>query len=126
MRQEARWMTNYRLLVSYQKRYGDALVPSNHVEFLPDGREVHLGSWVSYMRTRYKSGKLPPDKVRKLEEIPTWDWGPVRPGPKSQEEIEERDDLIRKMYRSGNSLSIIGKKYSLSRQRIHQIVKESK
>lgn len=125
MRHEARWETNYRLLKLYQERYGDALVPSNHVEFLPDGTEVNLGSWVSYMRTRYKSGKLDRHKIQRLEQVPTWSWGPVRPGPKSHDALMERNRMIATQYRSGSSLSKIAKQHSISRQRVHQIVKEN-
>lgn len=124
MKHEARWNTHYALLKQYQKRYGDALVPTNHVEFLDDGSEVNLGSWVSYMRTRYRENKLLSDRVSLLEQVPTWSWGPVRPGPKSRDRLHERNVKILQDRQSGKSLSVIAKEYGVSRQRIHQILKD--
>lgn len=100
-------------------------MPTNHTEFLDDGSEVNLGSWVSYMRTRYREDKLPSLRIEMLESIPTWSWGPVRPGPKSKNQLNSRNEEIVSSRQSGKSLSKIAKEYGVSRQRIHQILKES-
>lgn len=124
MNHNTRWKRHYSALVQYQRRYGDAMVPSGHVEFLPSGEEVNLGNWVSYMRTRYRQNALSDERVSLLETLPTWKWGPVRPGPKSQDATMKRNSEIHERYRNGQSLSKIGRDYNLSRQRVHQIVKE--
>ena len=110
----------------YSERYGDALVPSGHVEFVGSGEEINLGNWVSYMRTRYRQDALSSERISLLEGIPTWDWGPVRPGPKSRDIVIERNSIIVARHKQGDSLSSIAKEYGLSRQRIHQIVKGAK
>ncbi|WP_445808957.1 Helicase associated domain protein [Yoonia sp.] len=33
-----------------------------------------IGAWVSTQRTNYKSGKLPPNKTKQLEDLPNWSW----------------------------------------------------
>ena len=124
MNHNTRWKKHYSALVQYHHRYGDAIVPSGHVEFLPSGEEINLGNWVSYMRTRYRQNALSDERVRLLETLPTWKWGPVRPGPKSLVATMHRNSDICEKYRAGYSLSRIGKEYGLSRQRVHQIIKE--
>lgn len=123
MKHNKRWDTNYKLLLQYYQRYGNVLIPSDHVEFIDGKVEVNLGSWVSYMRTRYRQGKLPKERITLLESIPTWNWGPIRPGPKSREETLQRDNKIVDEYKTGKSLAQIARIHNLSRQRIHQIVK---
>lgn len=125
MNHHERWNKHYEALVQYHDRYGDAMPPSGHVEFLGDGEEINLGNWVSYMRTRYKQGALSEDRVKRLEALPTWQWGPVRPGPKSQDVFVQRNIEIISKHLSGVSLSKIARQHGLSRQRVHQIVKES-
>lgn len=126
MKHSKRWEINYSLLLRYYKRIGNALVPSDHIEFTDSGEEVGLGSWVSYMRTRYRQGKLSKERVELLESVPTWTWGPIRPGPKSSSSTRTRDDNIVIEYLTGKSLSQIAKVHNLSRQRVHQIVKGDK
>lgn len=124
MRHETRWHKYYEALLAYESRYGDALVPTGHVEFIGPDEFINLGNWVSYMRTRYRQGKLAADRIDRLENLNTWTWGPVRPGPKSKTYISERNSSIYSEHKSGQTLAKIGSKYSLSRQRVHQIVKE--
>lgn len=124
MRHETRWQKYFDALLAYEKRYGDALVPTGHVEFVGTDECINLGNWVSYMRTRYRQGKLNDDRIQLLESLSTWTWGPVRPGPKSKNYIFERNSNIYHEHKSGQTLAKIGNKYSLSRQRVHQIVKE--
>lgn len=125
MNHHERWTKHYSALVQYHDRYGDAIPPSGHTEFLQNGEEINLGNWVSYMRTRYRQGALSEDRVALLESLPTWDWGPVRPGPKSKDEVMVRNTDILSKYKAGMSLASIGQRYGLSRQRVHQIVKEN-
>ena len=110
----ARWQERIDALDSYVGREGDALVPANHVE-----GEVNLGSWVSYLRTRYRQNSLNDTRIAELEQYPGWEWGPLRPGPKSD---VARDNQIKKMRAQGKSLREIGQVFGLSRQRVHQIV----
>lgn len=124
MNHNTRWKKHYSALLQYHQRYGDAVVPSGHIEFLPSGEEINLGNWVSYMRTRYREKALSDERVSLLESIPTWKWGPIRPGPKSQMATSKRNQAIHSLYKNGHSLSKIGKEYGLSRQRVHQIIKE--
>ena len=126
MNHNTRWKKHYDALVTYSERYGDALVPSGHVEFVGSGEEINLGNWVSYMRTRYRQDALSSERISLLEGIPTWDWGPVSPGPKSRDIVIERNSIIVARHKQGDSLSNIAKEYGLSRQRIHQIVKGAK
>lgn len=126
MRHSKRWETNYKLLLQYYDRHENVLVPSDHVEFTQNNEQVNLGGWISYMRTRYRQGKLPNEKISMLEAIPTWTWGPIRPGPKSKDAILIRDSVILAEYTNGKSLSQIAKLHNLSRQRIHQIIKGDK
>ena len=125
MNHNIRWKKHYDALLVYTERYGDALVPSGHVEFVSSGEEINLGNWVSYMRTRYRQNALSNERICLLEDVPTWQWGPVRPGPKSRDIVLERNETIRGRHNRGESLSLIAKDYGLSRQRIHQIVRES-
>ena len=124
MRHETRWQRHFEALLVYEDRYGDALVPTGHGEFVGPNECINLGNWVSYMRTRYRQGKLSVDRIQRLEGVGTWTWGPVRPGPKSKNYISERNNSIYSEHKSGQTLANIGNKYSLSRQRVHQIVKE--
>jgi len=125
MNHEERWTIYYEALQTYQQRYGDALVPTGHLEFLDGGVEVNLGHWVSYMRTRYRQGLLSERRIKLLEKIPSWTWGPVRPGPKSKDLVVDRNNKIKIAYGKGASASALAREYSLSRQWIYQIIKET-
>ena len=124
MKHEERWNKYYNALLQYQKRYGDALVPSGHLEFLKNGEEINLGHWVSYMRTRYRQGLLSEQRISLLESVSSWTWGPIRPGPKSKDFVVHRNEKILNAYLNGQSPSVLAREYGLSRQWIYQIVKE--
>ena len=115
---QTRWDKRIDALDAFVDREGHALVPANYVES-SNGTDVSLGSWVSYLRTRYKKGALTSDRIATLESYPGWEWGPLRPGPKPN---EIRDEQIRRMRADNKSLQEIGTEFGLSRQRIHQIV----
>ena len=125
MNHHARWKRHYDALAQYEERYGDAMPPSNHVEFLPDGEEINLGNWVSYMRTRYRQNALSDERIALLEKFPSWEWGPVRPGPKSHDFVVVRNQRIVSAHESGASLAQIAREHNLSRQRVHQIVRSA-
>ena len=124
MKHEQRWKKYYNALLQYEKRYGDALVPSGHIEFLNGGEEINVGHWVRYMRTRYRQSLLSSQRIELLEAIPTWTWGPIRPGPKSKNYVIQRNEKIKVAYGKGQSPSVLAREYGLSRQWIYQIIKE--
>ena len=124
MNHHARWNKHYEALLQYCERYGDASPPSGHTEFLENGEEVNLGNWVSYMRTRYRQKALPESRIALLEKLPSWNWGPVRPGPRSRETVISRNRKILESHKAGMSLAQLGREHNLSRQRVHQIIKD--
>ena len=65
----AAWEQALGLLQSYVGREGHARVPNQHTE---DG--FRLGSWVSEQRRAKKAGRLSPDRVARLEALPSWVW----------------------------------------------------
>lgn len=107
-------------LQQFRTREGHCRVPAIHIEIL-EGVEIKLGCFVGYVRQRYKANRLPIERVQMLQTVPGWEWGPLRPGPMSN---SSRNASIRSDHQSGLSLSNLAEKYELSRQRIHQIVRQ--
>lgn len=63
------WNEAWALAREYEQANGDLLVPDS---FMIGGFD--LGKWMAYQRNRRKSGKLPSERVAKLEEIGmVWD-----------------------------------------------------
>lgn len=114
-----RWERNFLALTQYSQRTGSACVPANHVE-LYEARNAPIGAWVGYMRQRYRANILSPQRVQKLESLNGWTWGPLRPGPASN---NERDEQIIQLRTEGLSLQAIADKVGVSRQRVHQIAR---
>lgn len=114
-----KWETHIRALKTFANRTGTARVPRNHVEPTDIG-EIPLGAWVSYVRHRYRKGHLSEAQVQELLALPNWQWGPFTPGRKSD---NERDTAIRQRFSNGETLKQIANEYSLTRQRVHQIVR---
>lgn len=112
-----RWERNYSALAQFVAREGNALVPAAHVE-LYEGRNTPIGAWVGYMRQRNRAGMLSPERRQKLESLKGWQWGPLRPGPASN---TDRDQKILEMRSQGVSLQTIAQTVGVSRQRVHQI-----
>lgn len=108
-------------LKQYTSRENHAEVPAHHVEILGN-EEIRLGAWVSYMRQRQKNGKIKPVYVEELTNIPGWSWGPLRRGPRKK---NERNKKILEMRSSGHSITQISDMFNISRQRVHQIVKNN-
>jgi DNA-binding NarL/FixJ family response regulator len=108
-------------LKQFTEREGHCGVPAIHIEIF-ENSEVALGAWVGYVRQRYRKNQLSEDRVRMLQEIQGWQWGPLRPGPATD---TQRNGNILNMRARGASLRQIADEFELSRQRIHQIVKNS-
>jgi DNA-binding NarL/FixJ family response regulator len=121
MNNATRFNTYLAALQQYITREGAAHVPANHKESI-DGQLIPLGTWVGYMRQRYKNNKLPVERVEILNNISGWTWGPLKPGPKPN---TSRNAEIADLSINGQSLTKIADHYNLSRQRIHQIVKRN-
>ncbi|NQW58822.1 MAG: Helicase associated domain protein [Polynucleobacter sp.] len=102
----------------YTVREGHCRVPAVFVERV-DGNEVPLGAWVGYMRQRYRKNELSPERIACLEQILDWQWGPLSPGPSTN---QNRNLKILELRESGESLRAIADVFELSRQRVHQIV----
>lgn len=126
MDQDTRWNVNYQALLKYIRREGHALVPTGHVEFFgrngSDASLISLGNWVNYMRVRYRNGQLSSDRAVKLQALPGWEWGPLKPGPRVDAKISIRNQHILNLRQEGYSLSAIADLFDLTRQRVHQIV----
>jgi hypothetical protein len=63
------WEQGFASLSKYVEFHGTSQVPATHVE-----DEFRLGSWVNTQRTKHRSGKLAPDRVERLEALPSWAW----------------------------------------------------
>jgi hypothetical protein len=59
-----RWESHFLLLLQFRDRVGHLRAPRRHVE---DGH--HLGDWISKQRAHQKTGKIAPEKERRLKEI---------------------------------------------------------
>jgi hypothetical protein len=114
-----RWERNFQALAQYTTRTGNARVPASHVE-LHEGNNAPIGAWVGYMRQRYRTGILSPARVERLQSLAGWTWGPLRPGPASN---NERDEQILRLRSEGKSLQAIAEQVGVSRQRVHQIAR---
>ncbi len=105
----------------FAAREGNCNIPAAHIEHVgPDA--LPLGSWVGYLRQRRRKGQLAAERIEKLESIPGWQWGPLRPGPQTN---SDRNLKILDLHRGGKSLRFIADEFELSRQRVHQIVKKT-
>lgn len=114
-----RWERNFLALQQYTNRTGDARVPVSHVE-LYEGRNTPIGAWVGYMRQRYRNGALSQSRIERLQSLNGWTWGPLRPGPASN---NDRDEQIMRLRSEGKSLQSIAEQVGISRQRVHQITR---
>lgn len=119
MDNNTRFFQYIRALEQYTLRKNNAEVPANHVEIL-ENSEIRLGAWVSYMRHRHKNGKIPAMYVEELTKINGWVWGSPRRGPQKK---NERNAEILEMRDTGHSITQISDAFNISRQRVHQIVK---
>lgn len=121
MDRQTRWNTYLTALHSYVATHGHGRVPAGYIHQSDDNAPVPLGAWVGYVRQRYRSGRLPQSRVEALSSIPGWQWGPLRPGPQTDE--ARNAEILRLRTDENLSLQKIADRYGLSRQRIHQILK---
>ena len=119
MRASDKWSRNIKALEIFVNTYGHAKVPAV-TRIVVNENEVSLGSWVSYLRVKYRAGTLPSDKQAQLESFSGWSWGPCKPGPMGD---TQRDEAMLSARKSGRSLQSIADEYGLSRQRVHQIIR---
>ena len=63
------WERHYEALRAFVAREGHARVPTDHVE-----DDLPLASWVIRHRQEHKTGKVPADRVARLEAQPGWVW----------------------------------------------------
>lgn len=108
-------------LQQFAAREGHTRVPAQHVEIL-ESREIRLGAWVGYIRQRAKKDLVPQSRREILNNLPGWEWGPLKPGPATN---NSRNSEILQMRGQGMTLRQIADSYDLSRQRVHQIVKKT-
>jgi superfamily II DNA or RNA helicase len=64
------WENGYEHLTAFSAEFTTARVPQAHV--CEDG--FRLGQWVSSQRRAYACGALPPERARRLTELPRWTW----------------------------------------------------
>jgi len=122
MDNKAKWNRNIEALKIFISSNGHAKVPSTYVVKTTDG-DFGLGTWVAYMRTKYRKGDLGQQKISELENLSGWVWNPGKPGPAGN---PKRDEEILKARETGAHLQAIADKYNLSRQRVHQIIERSR
>jgi len=66
---ETIWDGHFSALLGFANREGHSRVPPRFVE-----EDLRLGQWVGVQRTLYKNGKLPENRVQRLETVPNWSW----------------------------------------------------
>ena len=108
-----------KALQQFSTREGHCNVPAVHVENV-DGTDITLGAWVGYVRQRRRKNQLSDDRAAAIQAVSGWQWGPLKPGPATD---SSRNSEILQMRAAGSSLRQIADKFDLSRQRVHQIVK---
>jgi hypothetical protein len=65
---KAHWEKMFCELIAYRQEHGDCLVKSRDLE------NPELGIWVVNQRRQYRKGRIPPDRIKRLEEIGfVWD-----------------------------------------------------
>jgi Mor family transcriptional regulator len=119
---KSKWERNIDALRRFVAENGHAKVPSTYTVNV-DSEQIGLGTWVAYMRTKYRKNALSSEKVSQLESLQGWVWNPGKPGPAGN---PKRDEEIIKARLAGEHLQQIADKFNLSRQRVHQIIERSK
>lgn len=119
---ERKWNDYLEALGKFADSNGHTRVPHGHFVSTPNG-PLKLGSWVTYIRAKGRSGKLISSRKSELESIPEWTWDSRKPGPESD---PRRDEEMIRAREQGRSLQSIALQWEVSRQRVHQIVKHSR
>lgn len=122
MDNKSKWERNIDALRRFVAENGHAKVPSTYTVNV-GSEQIGLGTWVAYMRTKYRKNALSSEKVSQLESLQGWVWNPGKPGPAGN---PKRDEEIIKARLAGEHLQQIADKFNLSRQRVHQIIERSK
>jgi Mor family transcriptional regulator len=117
-----RWQFRFGALRQYTNRTGTSLVPATQVEVY-EGKNVAVGAWVAYNRQQYRTGLLSAERQSLLESLAGWHWDKQKPGRRYD---TSRDTVIFDRYTKGESVSEIARSYSLSRQRVHQVVNKQR
>jgi len=117
---DTRWGIRFGALRQYTQRTGTSLVPVLHVE-LYEGTNVALGAWVAYNRQQQRAGELSDDRQTQLATLAGWHAEKRRPG---RHYDTSRDREIVRLRADGSLIAEIATNYSLSRQRVHQILKK--
>ena len=123
MDNKTKWERNIDALRKFVEENGHAKVPSTYVVEAETDEQIGLGTWVAYMRTKYRKKALSQDKISQLESLQGWVWNPGKPGPAGN---PKRDEEIIRAREAGKHLQQIADDYNLSRQRVHQIIERSK
>ena len=66
---QTNWEFNFDTLRDYTAEFGTSRV-SVKVEY----NGIQIGKWVSHQRDKFKKGKLSPEQVSQLSELPGWTW----------------------------------------------------
>jgi DNA-binding NarL/FixJ family response regulator len=114
-----RFNTYIKALSQFAAREGHCNVPAIHTEII-ENNDVTLGAWVGYVRQRRRKNQLSEERAAAIQAVSGWQWGPLKPGPATD---ADRNYEILQMRAAGSSLRQIADKFDLSRQRVHQIVK---
>ncbi len=69
---DARWEESFSKLANFVAREGHARVPAKHRE-----GSFKIGIWCDNQRAKFRAGKLPVDRIRRLEQLPSWSWNPL-------------------------------------------------
>lgn len=91
----ARWQANYNLLKKYIEDHGHGYVPRTYSK---DG--VQLGVWVWNQKSKYRQGRLLPERQEKLETLTGWTWEHAKSrGPRQVESTNSTlDDKWQRRY----------------------------
>lgn len=69
---EDAWEANFKLLRDFALRHGHTKIPADE----PGAGSISLRSWATSQRRKRREGqRLSPDRIKRLEAIPGWDWG---------------------------------------------------
>ena len=115
-----RWQYRFGALKQYADRTGTSLVPATQVEVY-EGKNVAVGAWVAYNRQQYRLKELSVARQEQLETLVGWHWDKQKPGRRYD---KKRDTDIARRYKDGERVGVIADSYNLSRQRVHQILKQ--
>ena len=66
---DSAWEEGFLRLEAFANREKHCLVPASHIE-----NGFKLGNWVTSQRSSHPKGRLPSDRVERLESLPGWSW----------------------------------------------------